>query len=255
MGIPSAENPLRLLDGWAVRRGVEMSGRIGVSRGADWPLRFYLGAPGGLGAAQIMTVTDPWTNRTRRLRPDERPFLDLPPPAPFGHHAGHRFPSGLSVPGWRHLVGPRILAGGNPALGLVRAIEPTVAVLSDPGDAKVILFTLVIGALIATIESSGGVRGFVGSWRTGMGDLCPAGRLLAWMAGVTLFIESNINVLVAGSVSRPLFDRFKTSREKLAYIIDSASAPTCIMIPLNAWGAYNLGILSARRGQTPCGSS
>jgi Na+/H+ antiporter NhaC len=64
------------------------------------------------------------------------------------------------------------------------------------------------------------------------------------MAGVTLFIESNMNVLVSGSVSRPLFDRFKVSREKLAYIIDSASAPTCIMIPLNAWGAYNLGILS-----------
>jgi Na+/H+ antiporter NhaC len=51
-------------------------------------------------------------------------------------------------------------------------------------------------------------------------------------------------VLVAGSVARPLFDRFRTSREKLAYLIDSTSAPVCILIPLNAWGAYNLGILS-----------
>lgn len=142
-------------------------------------------------------------------------------------------------------LGWAILEGGNPFTGLVRAIDATVEVLSDPGDAKVILFTLVIGALIATIESSGGVRGFVKflenrRWVTN----ARRARLLAWMAGVTLFIESNINVLVAGSVSRPLFDRFKTSREKLAYIIDSASAPTCIMIPLNAWGAYNLGILS-----------
>jgi Na+/H+ antiporter NhaC len=142
-------------------------------------------------------------------------------------------------------LGHSILEGWNPVSGLVRAIDETVAVLSDPGDAKVILFTLVIGSLIATVESSGGVRGFVTfletrQWVTN----ARRARLLAWMAGITLFIESNINVLVAGSVSRPLFDRFKVSREKLAYIIDSASAPTCIMIPLNAWGAYNLGILS-----------
>ena len=50
-------------------------------------------------------------------------------------------------------------------------------------------------------------------------------------------------VRVAGSISRPLFDRYKCSREKLAYIIDSTSAPICILIPMNAWGAYNLGIL------------
>ncbi len=149
-------------------------------------------------------------------------------------------------------LGWTILEGWNPAAGLVHGIDRTVAVLSDPGDARVILFTLVIGALIATVEWSGGVRGFVGflenrRWVTS----ARRARLLAWMAGVTLFIESNINVLVAGSVSRPLFDRFKTSREKLAYIIDSASAPTCIMIPLNAWGAYNLGILASLGVENP----
>jgi len=142
-------------------------------------------------------------------------------------------------------LGHAILEGWNPVSGLVRAIDETVSVLSDPGDAKVILFTLVIGSLIATVESSGGVRGFVSFLETRRWVTNPRrARMLAWMAGITLFIESNINVLVAGSVSRPLFDRFKVSREKLAYIIDSASAPTCIMIPLNAWGAYNLGILS-----------
>ena len=95
------------------------------------------------------------------------------------------------------------------------------------------------------MESSGGVKGFVSFLESRHWvDTPRKARLLAWTIGLTLFIESNINVLVAGSVSRPLFDRFKVSREKLAYIIDSASAPTCIMIPLNAWGAYNLGILS-----------
>jgi tetracycline resistance efflux pump len=145
-----------------------------------------------------------------------------------------------------------ILEDWNPAVGLVRAIDGAVGVLADPGDAKVILFTLVIGALIATVEASGGVKGFVNFLEGRRWVTTPRrARLLAWIAGVSLFIESNINVLVAGSVARPLFDRFKISREKLAYIIDSASAPICIMIPLNAWGAYNLGILSGLGVENP----
>jgi len=106
------------------------------------------------------------------------------------------------------------------------------------------MFTLVIGALIATVEASGGVRGFVG-WLEGNEwvDNAKRSQLLAWATGVVIFIESNITVLVAGSVARPLFDRFRCSREKLAYIIDSTSAPICILVPMNAWGAYNLGIL------------
>lgn len=143
-------------------------------------------------------------------------------------------------------LGWTILEGWNPLLGLVRAIDGAVAVLGDAGDARVILFTLVIGALIATVEASGGVRGFVAFLEERRWVTTPRrARLLAWGAGVSLFIESNINVLTAGAVARPLFDRFKISREKLAYIIDSASAPSCIMIPLNAWGAYNLGILAS----------
>jgi Na+/H+ antiporter NhaC len=136
------------------------------------------------------------------------------------------------------------LEGWNPLRGLAATIEGTVAVFSGDGDAKVILFTLVIGALIATIEASGGVRGFVSLLeRNRWVDSPRRAQLLAWGTGVVIFIESNITVLVAGSIARPLFDRYRCSREKLAYIIDSTSAPICILFPLNAWGAYNLGIL------------
>ena len=141
-------------------------------------------------------------------------------------------------------IGWTILSGWNPLAGAARAIDGAVAVLADDGNAKVILFTLVIGALIATLESAGGVRGFV-EWlesRQWVGTPRRA-RLLAWLVGTFIFIESNITVLVAGAVSRPLFDRYRVSREKLAYLIDSTSAPVCILIPLNAWGAYILGIL------------
>jgi len=151
-------------------------------------------------------------------------------------------------------LGWAILEGWNPFAGLAASIEGLVAVLNDPGDTKVILFTLVIGALIATVQASGGVRGFV-RWLEENRWVTSARRaqLLAWLVGVGIFIESNITVLVAGSVSRPLFDRFRSSREKLAYLIDSTSAPICILIPLNAWGAYNLGILSGLGVEDPLG--
>ncbi len=151
-------------------------------------------------------------------------------------------------------IGWTILEGWNPFSGLGRSIEASVAVLASPGNANVILFTLVIGALIATIEGSGGVRGFVRylesrEWvNTGK-----RAQALAWVTGLIIFIESNITVLVAGAVSRPLFDRFRVSREKLAYIIDSTSASVCILIPLNAWGAYNLGILTGLGVEDPLG--
>ena len=142
-------------------------------------------------------------------------------------------------------LGWSILNNWNFGSGLMRTVESTAEVLGDTGNAMVIMFTLVMGALIATISASGGVTGFVTAlerrkWVTGG----RGAQLLAWVLGVVIFIESNLTVLVAGSVSRPLFDRYRNSREKLAYLIDSTSAPICILIPLNAWGAYNLRLLS-----------
>ena len=137
-----------------------------------------------------------------------------------------------------------ILEGWNPLAGLASTIQGAVAVLGGEGDARTIMFTLVIGALIATVEASGGVRGFVGRLeKSRWVDSAKRAQLLAWATGFVIFIESNITVLVAGAVSRPLFDRYRVSREKLAYIVDSTSAPVCILIPMNAWGAYNLGLL------------
>lgn len=149
-------------------------------------------------------------------------------------------------------LGWTILEGWHPLAGLGRAIEETIAVLGDPGNARVILFTLIIGALIATIEAAGGVRGFV-AWVEGKKWITTPRRaqFLAWIVGVVIFVESNITVLVAGAIGRPLFDRFRVSREKLAYIIDSTSAPVCILIPLNAWGAYVIGILGELDVQRP----
>jgi tetracycline resistance efflux pump len=141
-------------------------------------------------------------------------------------------------------MGWTILAGWNPFSGLAGSIDGTLAMATDPGTASVLLFTFAIGALIALVEANGGVKGFV-EWveRRRFVTSGRRAQALAWILGLIIFIESNITVLVAGSICRPLFDRFRVSREKLAYLIDSTSAPVCTLIPFNAWGAYILSLL------------
>ncbi len=139
-----------------------------------------------------------------------------------------------------------IAAGGALGAGLADTVGGIVGVFASASSANVILFTLVMGALIAVMTDSGGMRGFIAYLRSrGWIDSGKRSEWLAFLLGVVIFIESNITVLVAGSVARPLFDRFNRAREKLAYLIDSTSAPICMLIPLNAWGAYNMGLLSS----------
>ncbi|WP_299974796.1 Na+/H+ antiporter NhaC family protein [uncultured Pseudoteredinibacter sp.] len=144
------------------------------------------------------------------------------------------------------------LLGGNPLTAIAQSIDRVVKVLSSAGDARVVLFTLCVGGLIALLEASGAVRAFV-AWLESKrwGQSRKQAQAVAWLSGVLIFIESNITVLVSATTAKPLFDRFKISRAKLAYIIDSTSAPICILIPFNAWGAFNLGLLSGAGVEDP----
>ena len=155
----------------------------------------------------------------------------------------------LSIGLW---MGAWLLGSGNPLVAIPQAIDAVINVFTDPGDTRVLVFTLVIGGLIATIEKLGGVRGFIHllqekKWVTGSGRA----QWLAFGTGVVVFIESNITLLIAGAISRPLFDRYRVSREKLAYIIDATSAPICVLIPLNAWGAVIVSLLASSGIKNP----
>ena len=155
----------------------------------------------------------------------------------------------LSIGLW---MGAWLLGSGNPLVAIPQAIDAVINVFTDPGDTRVLVFTLVIGGLIATIEKLGGVRGFIHllqekKWVTGSGRA----QWLAFGTGVVVFIESNITLLIAGAISRPLFDRYRVSREKLAYIIDATSAPICVLIPLNAWGAVIVSLLASSGIENP----
>ena len=143
-------------------------------------------------------------------------------------------------------MGFTLMNGFNPLVGVTAGLDGLIDVFGDAGDTRVIIFTILIGSLIATIEHSGGIRGFVHflETRRWVHNRLRA-QILAWATGLVIFVESNITLLVAGSVARPLFDRYKISREKLAYLIDATSAPVCVMIPLNAWGAVIIGLVAS----------
>ncbi len=128
--------------------------------------------------------------------------------------------------------------------GLAASIESVIGVFQDPGNTRVIIFCALIGAMITLTQRSGGVNGFV-NWlhRRNMAQTRRGAAGLSGFIGFVIFIESSICSLISGAVSRPLFERLRISREKLAYILDSTSAPKCVLIPLNAWGAYVIGLL------------
>ncbi len=142
------------------------------------------------------------------------------------------------------LSGWVILSGWSLPGGLAASIQSMTDVFQDPGNTRVIMFCALIGALITLTQRSGGVNGFV-DWlrRRNLAQTPRSAAALAGITGFVIFIESSICALIAGSVARPLFERLRISREKLAYILDSTSAPKCVLIPLNAWGAFVIGLL------------
>ncbi len=144
-----------------------------------------------------------------------------------------------------------IIDHGNVFTGTYNTVMALVEVFKDAGNTKTIMFSALVGGLIILIQKSGGVSGFVawidrklGGLQTGHLDTNRKKiQFFAWLTGVIVFVETSISSLTVGTVFRPLFDRLKISREKLAYIADSSSAPTSILIPFNAWGAFIMGLL------------
>jgi len=144
-------------------------------------------------------------------------------------------------------LGTTIIVGGNPILGLRELVDQLVAVFEDPSNTRILLFSLLVGGLIALVQASGGVLGFI-NWasRRGWGQTRRGAEVLAWAIGMVIFVESSITCLIVGAINRPLFDRLKIPREKLAFYCDTTSAPVCMSIPLNGWGAFVLGLLAAQ---------
>lgn len=140
-----------------------------------------------------------------------------------------------------------ILNDFQPLTAALAMLDSIVDLFAEGWVVKTLIFSLFVGSVMRLMVDSGGVAGLV-HYLTQKSQTIRSGRgamLLAYTIGIVIFIESSITSLVAGTVSRPLFDKYGISRQKLAYICDSTSAPVCSLIPLNGWGALLLGLLTA----------
>ena len=129
-------------------------------------------------------------------------------------------------------------------LGFVGMMERCVSVFQSEGNTRVLLFGLIVGALLELMRRSGGVNAFVVKL-TNLGLTKSPRRVgaLASLIGMAIFVETSMSVLAAGVVSQKLFDRFRMSRARLAFIVDSTCAPISVLAIFNGWGAYILGLL------------
>ncbi|MEM9234019.1 MAG: Na+/H+ antiporter NhaC family protein [Pseudomonadota bacterium] len=142
----------------------------------------------------------------------------------------------------------------NPGLGAVGAIDRTVAVFESAYSTQILLFCLLIGALIAFMRDSGGVAAMAQSLiRSGLAGTRRRAELAVAGTGSAIFIETNVSLLSAGVLGRPLYDAHGLSRERLAYIIDSTSAPISVILIFNAWGAYALSLIAGYGFENPQG--
>ena len=111
-----------------------------------------------------------------------------------------------------------------------------VASLSDPYNVGILVFLVILGILVSLMNKAGGSAAF-GRW-TSERIKTRAGAQIATIAlGVLIFIDDYFNCLTVGSVMRPVTDKSRISRAKLAYLIDATAAPVCIIAPVSSWAA------------------
>lgn len=150
--------------------------------------------------------------------------------------------------GFGVLLGMIIHAGFNPWIGLLDLFERGVFVqLTDASHAQVLIIILIIGGFVQLIDRSGGMRSFARSM-TRVVDSPLKAQLAVWFTGLGIFFTDSGNPLILGPLFRPIFTRLRICREKLAFIIDSTSAPVCILIPFISWGVYVMGLLEQSFG-------
>ena len=129
-------------------------------------------------------------------------------------------------------VGALLYSGFHPWESFVNFFE----IMKDSMNLNILIFDVLLGMIIVLMAKSGGSAAY-GKW-AGTKIRSKRSALLATAGlGVLIFVDDYFNCLTVGSVMRPVTDRYKVSRAKLAYIIDATAAPVCIIAPVSSWAA------------------
>ena len=111
-----------------------------------------------------------------------------------------------------------------------------ISKLSDGWNVGILVFLVVLGIMVSVMNKVGGSAAF-GEWASKRVKSKAGAQLATLALGVMIFVDDYFNCLTVGNVMRPVTDKYKVSREKLAYIIDATAAPVCIIAPISSWAA------------------
>ncbi len=134
-------------------------------------------------------------------------------------------------------------------VGTVRGVMEggIISVLSDSYNVGILIFLVILGTMVALMNKAGGSAAF-GEWAGSHIKSRVGAQLMTLLLGCIIFIDDYFNCLTVGSVMRPVSDKHKISRAKLAYIIDATAAPVCIIAPISSWAAAVAGFVEGEDG-------
>lgn len=116
--------------------------------------------------------------------------------------------------------------------------------LNDSGHLSIILFSMLIGGMVSIISKNGGMQGVVNQISK-YAKTAKTGQLATWFLGIAIFFDDYANTLIVGNTMRPVTDRLKISREKLAYLVDSTAAPIAAIAFVTTWIGAELGYIES----------
>lgn len=150
---------------------------------------------------------------------------------------------------WSHRTLESVIAGAICAFLIMdgwyfidRLAAVTTEVLADEVTAWVVLVCGLYGSFIALLVKGGGSYAF-GQMLTRRLSSKRGSLLATWLLGLVIFLDDYLNSLTVGATMKAVTDRFRTSREMLAYVVDSTAAPMCLLIPISSWAVYFAGLL------------
>ncbi len=139
-------------------------------------------------------------------------------------------------------AGSLIIFGWNPLTAFLMLIDRFVLpALADRDHAAIIIFSMMLGGMVGIVQKSGGAAGIVAQVER-IARSARMGQLATWIMGIAIFFDDYANTLIVGNTMRPITDRFRISREKLSYIVDSTAAPIAGLF-LSTWIGYEIGVI------------
>jgi Na+/H+ antiporter NhaC len=140
-------------------------------------------------------------------------------------------------------VGVTMLNGWNPFYGLLRTLDKyLLESAADSWNAAILIFTLTIGGMVGVVGKMGGTKAIAEALARRAKSVRGA-QIATWLLGIFVFFDDYANTLIVGPTMRPLTDKLKISREKLAYIVDSTAAPVVGMALVSTWVGYEVGLM------------